>query len=48
MMSVLLTLKGAGKIGLRVGRVINKYKVGKFFELEITDNSFSYGRKAQE
>jgi transposase len=41
-------LKGAGKIGLRVGRVINKYKVGKFFELEITDNSFSYGRKAQQ
>ena len=41
-------LKGAGQMGLRVGKVINKYKVGKFFELKITENSFSYRRKAPE
>ncbi|NEQ15439.1 MAG: IS1634 family transposase [Moorea sp. SIO3E2] len=40
-------LKGADQIGLRVGKVINKYRVGKFFELEITNNSFSYTRKPQ-
>ncbi|NEO10215.1 MULTISPECIES: hypothetical protein [unclassified Moorena] len=27
--------------------MINKYRVGKFFELEITNNSFSYTRKPQ-
>ena len=41
-------LKGADQIGMRVGKVINQYKVGKFFELKITDNSFSYCRKPQE
>jgi transposase len=38
-------LKGADVIGLRVGKVINKYQVGKFFDLQITENSFSYSRK---
>ena len=32
----------AGAIGQRVGRVINKYKVAKHFELQITDGSFTY------
>lgn len=41
-------LKGADQIGIRVGKVINKYKVGKFFELKITDNSFSYSRQLQQ
>lgn len=41
-------LKGAGQIGMRVAKVINKYKVGKFFELEITENSFSDYRKTQQ
>jgi transposase len=41
-------LKGADSIGMRVGKVINQYKVGKFFELKITDNSFSYSRTTQE
>ncbi|WP_366511405.1 IS1634 family transposase, partial [Moorena sp. SIO4A1] len=41
-------LKGAEQIGIRVGKVINKYRVGKFFELEITNNSFSYSRKPQD
>ena len=35
-------LRGAGKIGMKVGKVINKYKVGKYFETEITEDSFTY------
>jgi hypothetical protein len=38
----------AGKIGQRVGRVINKYKVAKHFELEITDGHFAYTRKTDQ
>lgn len=38
-------LRGADQIGMRVGRVRNKYKVGKHFELSITDDSFDYSRK---
>jgi transposase len=38
-------LKGADAIGLRVGKVVNKYKVAKHFELRITDASFSFVRK---
>jgi transposase len=37
-------LSGQAKIGLRVGRVLNRHKVGKHFELTIDDNSFSYRR----
>jgi transposase len=36
------TLLGADKIGVRVGRVVNKYKVAKHFELTIKDAAFSY------
>jgi transposase len=35
-------LAGADKIGVRVGRVINKYKVAKHFKLTIEPASFSY------
>ena len=35
-------LYGQDKIGVRVGKVINKYKVGKHFELDIRDNDFSF------
>jgi len=35
-------LSGMDKIGLRVGKTINKYKVGKHFNLDIDDKSFSY------
>jgi transposase len=35
-------LAGADKIGVRVGRVINKYKVAKHFKLTIEQASFSY------
>jgi hypothetical protein len=38
----------AGKIGQRAGRVINKYKVAKHFELEIADGSFSYQRNTAQ
>ncbi len=41
-------LHGADKIGLRAGKVLNQYKVGKHFELSITDNSFSYERKQEQ
>ena len=35
-------LHGQDKIGVRVGKVINKYKVGKHFDLDIRDNDFSF------
>jgi transposase len=37
-------LSGREKIALRVGRVLNRHKVGKHFELTIRDDSFSYSR----
>ncbi len=37
-------LKGADKIGIRVGKVRDRFKVGKHFVLEITDKKFSYKR----
>lgn len=33
-------LKGKDKIGLRIGRVVNKYKVAKHFTLDIRDDAF--------
>jgi transposase len=41
-------LSGKDKIGVRVGRVVNHYKVGKHFELTITDDNFSYQRKDEQ
>jgi transposase len=38
----------AGEIGERAGRVINKYKVAKHFELSIADRAFSYARKHEQ
>lgn len=37
-------LTGKERIGLRVGKILNLYKVGKHFKLEITDEGFSYER----
>jgi transposase len=37
-------LRGKDKIGLRVGKVLGKYKVGKHFDLEITEEAFTYRR----
>jgi transposase len=41
-------LKGKGKIGLRVGKVINRYKVGKHFKLTITNDVFAYERDTKK
>jgi len=35
-------LKVSGEIGVRVGKVVNKYKVAKHFKLTITNNSFDF------
>ena len=35
-------LKGAGRIGLRAGKVADKYKVAKHFDLTITDAAFAF------
>ena len=35
-------LKGAGTIGVRAGKVADKYKVAKHFELTITDTAFTF------
>lgn len=37
-------LTGAGKIGMRLGKVLNRFKVGKYFQTEIRDDSFSFSR----
>jgi len=37
-------LVGRDKIGVAVGKVVNRYKVSKHFELVITDNSLSFSR----
>jgi transposase len=41
-------LKGTEAIALRVGRVIDHYKMAKHFELNITDSSFTWGRKSEQ
>ena len=41
-------LRGADKIGLRVGKVLDRFKVGKHFRIEITDRSFGYARDEQK
>jgi hypothetical protein len=43
-----LRTASAGKIGERVGRVSNKYKVAKHLELTIADGAFSYQRKTDQ
>ena len=40
-------LSGKDKIGLRVGKHINRYKMGKHFCLEISDNSFHFERDTE-
>jgi hypothetical protein len=37
-------IRGKDKIGLRAGRVVNKYKVGKHFILDIADDCLSWRR----
>ena len=38
-------LAGADKIGLRVGKVVNQYKVAKHFEIVIGDAAFTFARR---
>jgi hypothetical protein len=38
-------LRGKHNIGLRAGKILNRYKMGKHFELHIEDDSFRYTRK---
>lgn len=40
-------LRGAAKIGLRVGKAVQKYKMAKHFELTIRARSFRYARKTE-
>jgi transposase len=40
-------LRGKDKIALRVGKVINHYKMAKHFTLEITDESFTFTRNTE-
>ena len=39
-------LRGQAQIGLRVGKVLGRYKVGKHFTIEITDRALRYPRDA--
>ena len=41
-------LRGADKIGVRLGKFINKHKVGKHFITTITDNTFTYRRDQEK
>ena len=41
-------LRGKEKIGLAVGAVINHYKVGKHFDLKITDADLTFERKTEQ
>jgi transposase len=40
-------LKGAGKIGVRVGKLINQYKMAKHFVTEIGETGFDYRRNEE-
>src|SRR4030095_6611842 len=42
-----LKLVGRDEIGLRVGKVVNQYKVAKHFDLTIGDNAFTFARKTE-
>jgi Transposase DDE domain len=38
-------LKGEGDIGIKVGKVLNKHKMAKHFELAVTDTSLAFSRR---
>ena len=40
-------LKSKEATGVRVGKIVGRYKVGKHFKLEITETGFSYRRDAE-
>jgi hypothetical protein len=41
-------LSGADAIGVKLGKQINKYKVGKHFTCHITDTAFTYTREVEK
>jgi hypothetical protein len=41
-------LRGTAEIALAVGKVVNKYKMAKHFNLDIADAAFSFTRKTTE
>jgi hypothetical protein len=41
-------LRGTAEIALAVGKVINKHKMSKHFQLDITDTALSFARKTAE
>jgi Transposase DDE domain len=41
-------LRGTAEIALAVGKVINKHKMSKHFDLDITDTAFNFARKTAE
>jgi len=41
-------LRGADKIGVAVGKLIDKYKMAKHFDLAITDNSLTITRRVEQ
>ena len=40
-------LQGRDKIGVRLGKVVNKYKVGKHFDYAIEDASLTFSLNAE-
>lgn len=42
------TLTGADKIGLAVGPALKRWRVGKHFDIHITDTSFTFARKTDQ
>ncbi len=40
-------LAGQDEIGLRVGKIVNQYKVAKHFELAIGEHTFTFARKSE-
>jgi Transposase DDE domain len=40
-------LRGAAKIGIEVGAVLDKHKMAKHFTLDIADNNFAFARKTE-
>jgi Transposase DDE domain len=41
-------LAGAGKIGVRVGKVVGRYKMAKHYLLDITDDAFAFTRNQDQ
>ena len=41
-------LRGAADIGIRVGKVLNRYKMAKHFQTDITDESFIFRRDEEQ